>query len=119
MGLFGFTSGAQLRNIIMYSDLGSVIKNTADGQNWYCLGGLVGFAGAGSDDTSTAALTNCSVSGYTIRDIRENPSGWGGGCVGGLVGATNMNLTGCTAVTAYLASKSARSRACVAGLQLT
>ena len=47
MGLFGFTSGAQLRNIIMYSDRGSVIKNTADGQNWYCLGGLVGFAGEG------------------------------------------------------------------------
>ena len=99
VGLFGFTSGAQLRNIIMYSDRGSVIKNTADGQNWYCLGGLVGFAGAGSDDTSTAALTNCSVSGYTIQDNWKNKPGWGGGCVGGLVGATNMNITGCTAVT--------------------
>lgn len=99
VGLFGFTSGAQLRNIIMYSDRGSVIKNTADGQNWYCLGGLVGFAGAGSADTSTAALTNCSVSGYTIQDNWKNIPGWGGGCVGGLVGATNMNITGCTAVT--------------------
>lgn len=99
VGLFGFTSGAQLRNIIMYSDRGSVIKNTADGQNWYCLGGLAGFAGAGSDDTSTAALTNCSVSGYTIQDNWKNKPGWGGGCVGGLVGATNMNITGCTAVT--------------------
>lgn len=99
VGLFGFTSGAQLRNIVMYSDRGSVIKNTADGQNWYCLGGLVGFAGAGSDDTSTAALTNCSVSGYTIQDNWKNKPGWGGGCVGGLVGATNMNITGCTAVT--------------------
>ena len=99
VGLFGFTSGAQLRNIIMYSDRGSVIKNTADGRNWYCLGGLVGFAGAGSDDTSTAALTNCSVSGYTIQDNWKNKPGWGGGCVGGLVGATNMSITGCTAVT--------------------
>lgn len=99
VGLFGFTSGAQLRNIIMYSDRGSVIKNTADGQNWYCLGGLVGFAGAGSADTSTAALINCSVSGYTIQDNWKNIPGWGGGCVGGLVGATNMNITGCTAVT--------------------
>lgn len=98
-GLFGFTSGAQLRNIIMYSDRGSVIKNTADGQNWYCLGGLVGFAGAGSADTNTATLTNCSVSGYTIQDNWKNKPGWGGGCVGGLVGATNMNITGCTAVT--------------------
>ena len=99
VGLFGFTSGAQLRNIIMYSDRGSVIKNTADGQNWYCLGGLVGFAGAGSADTVTATLTNCSVSGYTIQDNWKNKPGWGGGCVGGLVGATNMNITGCTAVT--------------------
>ena len=99
VGLFGFTSGAQLRNIVMYSDRGSVIKNTADGQNWYCLGGLVGFAGAGSADTSTATLTNCSVSGYTIQDNWKNIPGWGGGCVGGLVGATNMNITGCTAVT--------------------
>lgn len=99
VGLFGFTSGARLRNIIMYSDRGSVIKNTADGQNWYCLGGLVGFAGAGSADTSTATLTNCSVSGYTIQDNWKNIPGWGGGCVGGLVGATNMNITGCTAVT--------------------
>ena len=98
VGLFGFTSGAQLRNIIMYSDRGSVIKNTADGQNWYCLGGLVGFAGAGSDDSNTAAFTNCSVSGYTIQDNWKNIPGWGGGCVGGLVGATNMNITGCTAV---------------------
>lgn len=99
VGLFGFTSGAQLRNIVMYSDRDSVIKNTADGQNWYCLGGLVGFAGAGSADTSTATLTNCSVSGYTIQDNWKNIPGWGGGCVGGLVGATNMNITGCTSVT--------------------
>ena len=95
VGLFGITAGAQLKDIIMYSDRGSVIEGKADGKNWYALGGLVGFAG--SRDKSTSAFTNCSVSGYTIKDNRENYPGWGGGCVGGLVGATNMNITGCTA----------------------
>ena len=96
VGLFGYTIGANLKDIVMYSDRASEIANGKKGTGWYAVGGLVGFAGAGKDN---ASFTNCSVSGYTIRDIRENPSGWGGGCVGGLVGATNMNITGCTAVT--------------------
>lgn len=96
VGLFGYTIGANLKDIVMYSDRGSKIVNDENGTGWYAVGGLVGFAGVGKDN---ASFTNCSVSGYTIRDIRENPSGWGGGCVGGLVGATNMNITGCTAVT--------------------
>lgn len=96
VGLFGYTIGANLKDIVMYSDRGSEIVNNKNGTGWYAVGGLVGFAGAGKDN---ASFTNCSVSGYTIRDIRENPSGWGGGCVGGLVGATNMDITGCTAVT--------------------
>ena len=95
VGLFGYTIGANLKDIIMYSDRGSKIVNDENGTGWYAVGGLVGFAGAG---TTGASFTNCSVSGYTIRDIRQNPSGWGGGCVGGLVGSTNMNITGCTAV---------------------
>lgn len=96
VGLFGYTIGANLKDIIMYSDRGSKIVNDENGTGWYAVGGLVGFAGAG---TTGASFTNCSVSGYTIRDIRQNPSGWGGGCMGGLVGSTNMNITGCTAVT--------------------
>lgn len=96
VGLFGYTIGANLKDIVMYSDRGSEIVNEKSGTGWYAVGGLVGFAGAGK---TGASFTNCSVSGYTVRDIRENPSGWGGGCVGGLVGATNMNITGCTAVT--------------------
>lgn len=96
VGLFGYTIGANLKDIVMYSDRGSEIVNEKNGTGWYAVGGLVGFAGAGK---TGASFTNCSVSGYTVRDIRENPSGWGGGCVGGLVGATNMDITGCTAVT--------------------
>lgn len=96
VGLFGYTIGANLKDIVMYSDRGSEIVNEANGTGWYAVGGLVGFAGAG---TTGASFTNCSVSGYTIQDKRANNPDWGGGCVGGLVGATNMNITGCTAVT--------------------
>lgn len=95
-GLFGYTIGANLKDIVMYSDRGSKLVNDENGTGWYAVGGLVGFAGAG---TTGASFTNCSVSGYTIQDTRANNPDWGGGCVGGLVGATNMNITGCTAVT--------------------
>ncbi len=115
LGLFGITSGASLRNIILYSDQGNRVWNLPTGSNWYCVGGLVGLAGSRNDDGSV--FENCTVSGYAILDQRSkgsenlnssNPSawnfnpytpGWGGGCVGGLVGATNMNITRCTATT--------------------
>lgn len=96
VGLFGYTIGANLKDIVMYSDRGSKIVNDENGTGWYAVGGLVGFAGVGKNN---ASFTNCSVSGYTIQDTRANNPDWGGGCVGGLVGATNMNITGCTAVT--------------------
>ena len=96
VGLFGYTIGANLKDIVMYSDRGSKIVNDENGTGWYAVGGLMGFAGAGKNN---ASFTNCSVSGYTIQDTRANNPDWGGGCVGGLVGATNMNITGCTAVT--------------------
>lgn len=96
VGLFGYTIGANLKDIVIYSDQGSKIVNDENGTGWYAVGGLVGFAGAGKNN---ASFTNCSVSGYTIQDTRANNPDWGGGCVGGLVGATNMNITGCTAVT--------------------
>lgn len=97
VGIFGITSGAVLKNIIVYSDNGSEIEATKEGRSWYCVGDLVGFAG--SRDKKESAFTNCTVSGYTIRDNHENNPGWGGGNVGGLVGMTNMNITNCSAVT--------------------
>lgn len=114
IGLFGLTSGAKLRNIIMYSTRGNTVTNLPTGENWYCVGGLVGLAGSRDDDSSV--FENCTVSGYKIIDKRSrdykygeqtyanyasNPygPGWGGGCVGGMVGATNMDIRNCTAVT--------------------
>lgn len=114
IGLFGLTSGAKLRNIIMYSTRGNTVTNLPTGENWYCVGGLVGLAGSRDDDSSV--FENCTVSGYKVIDKRSrdykygeqtsanyasNPygPGWGGGCVGGMVGATNMDIRNCTAVT--------------------
>lgn len=110
IGLFGVTIGAKLKNVILYSDKGNQIINLPTGRNWYAMGGLVGLAG--TRNSTDSYFENCTVSGYKIIDQRSkgyehlnndnnNPytPGWGGGCVGGLVGATNMNITHCTAVT--------------------
>lgn len=101
IGLFGVTAGAQLQNIVMYSDQGNTIEVTSDGSNWYTMGGLVGLAGSRESTVNfntKSVFTNCSVSGYTIIDKRSASPGWGGGCVGGLVGMTNMDITDCSAV---------------------
>ena len=97
VGIFGITVGATVKNVVVYSDEGNVIEATTDGESWYCVGGLVGFA-AGRDNPASV-FTNCTVSGYTIQDNHANDPGWGGGSVGGLVGMTNMNITNCSAVT--------------------
>lgn len=105
VGLFGITTGAKMKNIVLYadqSDYGIIQVNDRKNGEWYCIGGLVGLAGSrGKDDSS---FTNCTVSGCTIIDERTQSPGWGGGCVGGLVGATNMNLTNCTAVSTIKAN---------------
>ena len=97
VGIFGITVGATVKNVVVYSDEGNIIEATEDGESWYCVGGLVGFA-AGRDNPASV-FTNCTVSGYTIQDNHANTPGWGGGSVGGLVGMTNMDITNCSAVT--------------------
>ena len=90
VGLFGATVCANLRNIILYSDAKDKIATDSAGLNWYCLGGLVGFAAQGS-------ITNCAVAGYTIQDNRIY-SGAGDADVGGLAGFCATNITGCSSV---------------------
>ena len=97
-GLFGITMGANLKNIIMYSPSGqNTIQNELNDTRWYTLGGLVGFAAKGQSDK--CSIANCSVAGYQIIDNRKNSGGNGGANIGGLLGATNMRISGCTAVT--------------------
>ena len=105
VGLFGITTGAKMQNIVLYADQtgrGEITVQDRNDGEWYCVGGLVGLAG--SRDIPGSAFTNCTVSGCTIMDYRTRNPGWGGGCVGGLVGATNMDLTNCTAVSSIQAN---------------
>lgn len=104
MGLFGVVKNAQLSNIVMFSEAGTDVvtvkgrnAGTADENRWYAGGVLVGLA-------QNSAITNCAVAGYTIRDEAvlsvTTKSGNVGGAIGGLVGMTDMDLTGCTASAA-------------------
>ena len=98
-GLFGITVGARLVNMVVYSNGSNTIEITKDSTGWYCVGGLAGYAAVGvGDSASGAEFENCVVSGYKILDSRTTTGGWGGACIGGLVGATNMNISKCVAV---------------------
>ena len=106
VGLFGITTGAKMEDIVLYADqLGRGVIRVTDRKDgeWYCIGGLVGLAGH-RDLEERSYFKNCTVSGCTIIDNRSKEPGWGGGCVGGLVGATNMSLTNCTAVSTIQAN---------------
>ena len=102
VGLFGVTAGARLQNIVLYSEQNNVIEITAASDRWYCVGGLVGFAAKGKNEA--AQIENCTVSGYKILVSRTADGGWGGGSVGGLAGASNMDLSKCTAVNDIVVS---------------
>ena len=101
VGLFGVTAGARLQNIVLYSERDNVIEITAASDRWYCVGGLVGFAAKGNNNA--AQIENCTVSGYKIL-VSRSKHGWGGGSVGGLAGASNMDLSKCTAVNDIVVS---------------
>ena len=101
VGLFGVTAGARLRNIVLYSERDNVIEITDRSDRWYCVGGLVGFAARGNNNA--AQIENCTVSGYKIL-VSRSQHGWGGGSVGGLAGASNMDLSKCTAVNDIVVS---------------
>lgn len=95
IGLFGVTGGAELKNIVLYSDRSSVIENQADGTGNYYLGSLVGLAAANGSETT---IQNCASAGYRIVDNRAKQVWEASGHVGGLIGATNVSVANCSAV---------------------
>lgn len=100
VGLFGVTAGAEMKNIIMYSENDAIIQRNAgpnSPEGAYSLGGLVGVV---YDYVNTdAELTNCAIAGYRIIDNSKNKQTLGEANVGGLVGVCNGNLVKCSAVT--------------------
>lgn len=114
-GLFGVVFNGSLKNIVLYSSDGAgTISNTDESGTsktkslWYSMGTLAGIASArqGTAGYKGSAVENCSASGYTIeyRTYNKNDNGGsgengGGSTIGGLLGASDMALENCTAVT--------------------
>lgn len=116
-GLFGLVYNAHLKDIVLYSSDGKGTISTkaagsigADGKRsgetkslWYAMGALAGVAGTSEGD-SKPVIENCTVAGYTIdahvyTHTEQGNGGYGGNNIGGLVGACDLSLTGCSAVT--------------------
>lgn len=99
VGLFGSIIGADVKNIILYSENNNYIqRNEGSPRSWYAIGGLCGIAAVGQGKNSNdVKIRNCTVSGYVIRD-NSTQSSWGDGNVGGMFGMCTVNLTRCTAV---------------------
>ena len=98
VGLFGSIIGANVKNIILYSDKGNYIQRSAESpKSWYAMGGMCGIAAVGKDTVGESKIVNCTVSGYTIQD-NSTKSSWGDGNIGGMFGMSTMNLERCSAV---------------------
>lgn len=114
VGLFGTTAGAEIKNIVLYSDNDAVIQRKTDTtpasgatgpENYatsYALGGLVGIAYDYDenlkDKTKVSTISNCAIAGYTVTDNSKNRQFVGEAAIGGLVGVSSANLNRCSAV---------------------
>ena len=105
-GLFGVVYNGSLENVVLYSTDGKGIITTKAGKKdsltqsrWFAMGGLAGVAG--TSDQKKNAIVNCSIAGYTILAEVYTYTGnaWGGNNIGGMVGSSHMNFSGCSAVT--------------------
>lgn len=115
VGLFGTTAGAEIRNIILYSDNQAVIRRSTKPSDWryqgtgspaspeeyicsYALGGLVGIAYDYKDDLGKSTVENCAIAGYIVSDESKNALQLGEAGIGGLIGVSSVNLRNCSAV---------------------
>lgn len=114
VGLFGTTAGAEIKNIVLYSDNDAVVQRKTDAtpasgatgpENYatsYALGGLVGIAYDYDenlkDKTKVSTISNCAIAGYTVTDNSKNRQFVGEAAIGGLVGVSSANLNRCSAV---------------------
>ena len=111
VGLFGTTAGAEMKNIVLYSDNGGIIQRSTRAtpannasrskdqyQCSYALGGLVGIAYDYSATMGQGAITNCSIAGYKVWDNSKNYQHLGEAGVGGLVGVSSVTLDRCSAI---------------------
>ncbi len=110
VGLFGATAGAEIKNIVLYSDNGAVIQRSTsptpnsgatkaeEYPSSYALGGLVGIAYDYDADMGSSTITNCAIAGYSVIDNSHNKQALGEAGIGGLIGVSSVNLNKCSAV---------------------
>ncbi len=110
VGIFGTTAGAEIQNIVLYSDNGAVIQRSTDATpssgaqtvrqyaTSYALGGLVGIAYDYNSNMGNGNITNCAIAGYSVIDNSKNKQHLGEAAIGGLVGVSSVNLNKCSAV---------------------
>lgn len=102
VGLFGTTAGANISNIIMYSQNGATIQRSTtntDTPGAYAIGGLIGIAYDYNASAGSNVITNCAIAGYRIVDDSHNQQTLGEANIGGLIGVANTSLEKCSAVT--------------------
>lgn len=128
VGLFGTTCGAKIKNVILHKETPSLLDNVdvnnfdyeslmnllnngvsnfsgitrvANDPGDYYMGALVGLAL--DFDDGEGYIDNCSVSGYTIMDLpNDEATSNKSSFVGGLVGASSVPITNCSADTKIL-----------------
>lgn len=112
VGLFGITIGAHIEHLILYSEKDNIIatSNSDKAFGWYNLGGVVGMSLKGGDAiskvSSKVGFDSCAVAGYRIQDNRRGEGhGYGGANIGGFSGLSNINFSGCSAVTDILVNQ--------------
>lgn len=101
VGVFGVTAGANMQNIILYSENGATIERASENTSTdgaYALGGLIGIAYDYEETKGTNTISNCAIAGYQIIDNSKNKQTLGEANVGGLIGVANVKLQKCSAV---------------------
>lgn len=112
VGLFGVTIGAHIEHLILYSERDNIIATSSSEKAfaWYNLGGIAGMSLDGKsniiDKMDNVGFDSCAIAGYKIQDNRSgNGHGYGGANIGGFSGLSNINLSGCSAVTDILVNQ--------------
>ena len=103
-GLFGMVYQGTLRSMILYSSDGNGVIGTDAGKagsqtqsRWYAMGTLAGMVGASNISNCSAAGYKIDATVYTYNSSDGSNKAWGGNNIGGLIGATDGNLSGCAA----------------------
>ena len=100
VGLFSVTVGANFKNVVLYSDRGSVIERSGcKAVGAYSIGGLIGLALDYTAPDFDNTIENCAIAGYIIRDKSDQDPSMGECNLGGMIGIAKIKLRNCSAVT--------------------